>query len=132
MTSFLPSFTHWPYPPKKQPVQRCSWSPCGLFAHATNSVVVVYGEDQGNLSPLIIFPPFDQNISAISWYDASALVSQTVPLLLVATLSGGLYACDIRMRQVIPVLLRKAEYFTALQWSRFSDSIFSLERPAGP
>jgi hypothetical protein len=32
MSAFSPSFSHWPYPPKKPPIQLCSWSPCGLFA----------------------------------------------------------------------------------------------------
>jgi hypothetical protein len=89
-----------------------------------NDVVTVYADDSGRFSPVLILPPADSNISAIAWYDSSSTLSLSIPILVVATVSGRLSIYDIRLNRPVANLPRRAagDYFTALVWSAFSDA----------
>jgi hypothetical protein len=117
-------FIDYPYPTKKPARQFCSWGSCGLFAHVINDIVTVYGEDSGRFSPILIMSPAESTISAIAWYDSNCTLSLSLPVLVVATVSGRLSVHDIRMNKVIASLPRRAagDCFTRLVWSSFSDA----------
>lgn len=148
------SFKAWPYPSPKKNSHILKCSQYGFIAHAMNNNVSIYFEEFGNFTPLFMFSPFQHQVTAMEWYDASKTNSTAVPVLVLSSISGRLEVFDCRSRNTIfrthvnltqktnsafsnmiyPTTTslthlaansrRENDYVTSIAWSQFSSSSF--------
>lgn len=84
------SFKTWPFPSPKKNTHLLKCSKYGLVAHAMNNNVSIYVEEFGHFTPLLMWSPFQHQITALEWYDASKTMNTTVPVFVLSSLSGRL------------------------------------------
>lgn len=147
------SFKTWPFPSPKNNRHLLKCSKYGLIAHAMNNNVSIYFEEFGHFTPLTMWSPFQHQITAIEWYDASKTMNTAVPVLVISSISGRIEVYDCRSRIGIfkthinlnqssnsisnltfpnPTTLthiqansrRENDYVTSIAWSQFSSSTF--------
>lgn len=118
------SFTDWVYATKHPRRHICAWSNCGLFAHAVSDVLTIFGGDNGALTPMISWRPFEHNITALAWYDGSMCPERNVPVIVIASKSGRLSVYDLCAKKNIAYFKIGRDYATTIQWSPFSTSTF--------
>lgn len=146
------SFTTWPFISPKENHQILKCCKYGLIAYALNNNAVIFAEEFGHYTPLLTWAPFEHNITAMAWYDASMTLNTAVPVLLLASESGRLEVFDVRSRKpisrfkidknpstTIPVFnptingmgtvpsnsgKRENDYIASLVWSPFSSCSF--------
>lgn len=92
------SFKTWPFPSPKKNTHLLKCSKFGLIAHAINNEVAIYAEEFGHYTPLLMWSPFQHQIAAMEWYDASKTTNTTVPVLVLSSVSGRLEVFDCRSR----------------------------------
>lgn len=95
------SFKTWPFPSPKKNTHLLKCSKYGLVAHAMNNNVSIYVEEFGHFTPLLMWSPFQHQITALEWYDASKTMNTTVPVFVLSSLSGRLEVYDCRSRIAI-------------------------------
>lgn len=144
------SFKSWPFPTGNEDHHILKCSHYGLIAYSQNNNVMVYFEEFGHFTPLYMWTPFQHQITALEWYDASCTMSTAVPVLVVASESGRLEIFDCRSRssifrmhvnlspsgtvlpypdsaimsQFLANSKRENDYVTAIAWSQFSSKSF--------
>lgn len=117
------SFKTWPFPSSSRTSHILICSQYGLIAHASNNNLAIYVEEYGHSTPLVMWSPFEHNITALAWYDASRTIYNTVPVLVLASESGKFEVFDCRSRRSIFISRVNSNI------QPMNDSLFSFQYP---
>ena len=122
------SFNEWNYPTKKVKKQLLALNPGGLLAHAVGNVLSIFIENEKKgFNLLASWAPFEQDISAMCWYNATDIPEVAVPLLVIASISKKVVIYDVcAQRNIIAFNLIGEEPATIVKWSPISSSRFFI------
>lgn len=121
------SFSEWTYPTKKIKKQLIALSPSGLLAHAVGNVLTIFLEAEKGFNTLISWAPFEHDISAMCWYDATNIPEIVVPILVLASKSKKVIIYDFCARKnIVAFNLTGDKPATIMRWSPISSSRFFI------
>lgn len=126
------SFSEWTYPTKKIKKQLIALNPSGLLAHAVGNVLTIFLEDEKGFNTLLSWAPFEHDISAMCWYDATNIPEIVVPILVLASKSKKVIIYDFCARKnIVAFNLTGDKPATIMKWSPISSSRFFIGTASG-
>ena len=116
MTAINLSFSQFSYPKTHETPVKCAWGSCGLFAFSQNKVITVYYDDIRGLTPIIMFSPFDEEISALEWHNVTYSAGVGLPILVIGTVRGQVAIFDCRARSIVSSVVFDNNSIGSLKW----------------
>ena len=118
------SFSAWPYTTKKARPSLLAISPVGLVAHTNSSVITIYIDNNGEFTPILSWNPFEGNIAAICWFDASYTTEASKPVLVMASHNKKITVFDLCCKKNLIDFTLENDSASVVKWSPISSSTF--------